>query len=100
MLLLKYLVFLSENIIESITNALPIKIAIKSIPAPALLEPASSVLENLQALSPELVPNDTISVPHAITEISNEVLIQNLDPFPTEKFAFKMPKVNKTSNIL
>ena len=80
-----------ETIIETITNALPIKFS-------KILSKKDSPMkiETLQAYAPELLPNDTIQVTKAInTKLSASML--NIER-PIHKTSFKVPKMPLVSS--
>lgn len=82
----------AETIIDSITNALPIRFFKKRI---EVQEPPLA-LENLQTYAPELLPNDKIEILHVGNEIDKkddvEVKQLNLEQ-SLRKPPFKVPKM-------
>ncbi|CAH2269108.1 jg17325 [Pararge aegeria aegeria] len=83
-----------QTIIESITNALPVKFSNKS----PLKRESPMKIETLQTYAPELLKNDTLSVPHPF-KISESNSPQAIEPPILSSEAtiklkgFKMPKM-------
>ncbi|XP_050342710.1 uncharacterized protein LOC126768565 isoform X2 [Nymphalis io] len=84
-----------QTIIESITNALPVKFSKK----PPSKKDSPMKIETLQTYAPELLPNDTIEVPHAIVSSSNIPLLnEDTPPQPQRRKGFKIPKMPLVSS--
>ncbi|XP_063821296.1 uncharacterized protein LOC135071434 [Ostrinia nubilalis] len=84
-----------QTIIDSITNALPIKFSKKS---PQKKESPMKI-ETLQTFAPELLPNDVLDIPAPIV---NATTAAASEPVPVSeehhKPAFKMPKMPVVSS--
>ncbi|XP_026486000.2 uncharacterized protein LOC113393370 [Vanessa tameamea] len=84
-----------QTIIESITNALPVKFSKK----PPSKKDSPMKIETLQTYAPELLPNDTIEVPHPVISNSNiPVFNEDTQPLPQRRQGFKIPKMPLTSS--
>ncbi|XP_045764314.1 uncharacterized protein LOC123866674 [Maniola jurtina] len=88
-----------ETIIESITNALPVKFSKKS---PSKRDSPMKI-ETLKTYAPELLPNDTLSVPPTIQ--NNEKILPLSEEVPTisterltKTRGFRMPKMPLVSS--
>ncbi|CAG4936753.1 unnamed protein product [Colias eurytheme] len=80
-----------QTIIESLTNALPVRLSKRSPPR----KDSPLKIETLQSYAPELLPNDTLSVPQPLTIAADEPPeIEN----PILKSGFKMPKMPVSSS--
>ncbi|XP_023937077.2 uncharacterized protein LOC112045214 [Bicyclus anynana] len=83
-----------QTIIDSLTNALPVKFSSKS----PSKKGSPMKIETLQTYAPELLPNNTLSVPHTsisaekISSLDNEVLTIS-EEVPVKVKGFKMPKM-------
>ncbi|CAH0699748.1 unnamed protein product [Spodoptera exigua] len=81
-----------QTIIDSITNALPVKLSKKS--PQKCLSPIQ--IETLQTFAPELTPKDTINFPLPTTTTSNieDVSMEDIEiSSPPKPGTFKMPKM-------
>ncbi|XP_035429150.2 uncharacterized protein LOC118282300 isoform X1 [Spodoptera frugiperda] len=81
-----------QTIIDSITNALPVKLSRKS-PQKC---PSPMKIETLQTLAPELIPNDSLNFPAPATTASNieDASMDYLEILsPPRPGSFKMPKM-------
>lgn len=82
--------YFSETIIDSVTNALPVKFSMKS---PSKKESPTKI-ETLQTYAPELLPSDTIAITNPITcsDFDGKAPTISADS-PTKVKGFKMPKM-------
>ncbi|XP_022815859.1 uncharacterized protein LOC111349118 isoform X1 [Spodoptera litura] len=81
-----------QTIIDSITNALPVKLSKKSPPKC----PSPMKIETLQTFAPELIPNDTLNFPAPTTTASNieDASMDDIEVLsPPKTGSFKMPKM-------
>jgi hypothetical protein len=83
----RFYAFFTETIIDSITNALPIKFSRKSPPK----KESPMQIETLQTFAPELFPNDTLDILPPVIQINEDET--PLPEIETSKPAFKMPKM-------
>ncbi|XP_038210450.1 uncharacterized protein LOC119831232 [Zerene cesonia] len=80
-----------QTIIESLTNALPVRLSKRSPPR----KDSPLKIETLQSYAPELLPNDTLNVPRPVIIAADEPPeIEN----PILKGGFKMPKMPVASS--
>ncbi|CAK1553401.1 unnamed protein product [Leptosia nina] len=80
-----------ETIIESITNALPVKLSRKSPPR----KDSPMKIETLQTYAPELLPNDTLDIPRPVLIIAEDPPIEES---PITKGNLKIPKMPLTNS--
>ncbi|PZC73015.1 uncharacterized protein LOC110380974 isoform X1 [Helicoverpa armigera] len=89
-----------QTIIDSITNALPVKISRKSpqkIPSPMKME-------TLQTFAPELIPNDILNIPPPnppsppVPPINDDVSMEEVEIAVQKPGTFKMPKMPLVSS--
>lgn len=90
--MIKTVLLLTETIIDSLTNALPV---IFSRRTSEPRDPGTS--QNVQNLAPELLPKDTLEIPCPIAEESSMEVMQELSTAP-DKTGFKMPKMPLVSS--
>lgn len=88
-----------QTIIESLTNALPVIFSKKT---PEKKESPMKI-ETLQTFAPELLPNDTLSIPHPQPiepyQVEEDHLLQQQDVATTsDRTGFKMPKMPLVSS--
>ncbi|XP_030027873.1 uncharacterized protein LOC115445654 [Manduca sexta] len=77
-----------QTIIESITNALPIKFSKRTPPK----KDSPMKIETLQSFAPELISKDTVALPPLTGILIDDEPIEEMD-IASHKSAFKMPKM-------
>lgn len=87
--MLNIYLILPETIIESITNALPIKFLRKSPPK----KDSPMKIETLQTFAPELLRNDTINIKPPQINIIEDEPMEESESISTNKSLFKIPKM-------
>ncbi|CAD0198426.1 unnamed protein product [Chrysodeixis includens] len=77
-----------QTIIDSITNALPVKLSKRSPPK----IPSPMKIETLQTMAPELTPNDRLSMLPTSSSLIEDIPMEEIEIMP-KPGSFKMPKM-------